>query len=434
VNTNLESSEVIQLIILFALLLLSAFFSSAETAMTTVNHLRVKSLVEEGDRSAVVLDKVIGNTGKMLTAVLIGNNIVNISASSLATVLATSIFGSSAIGYATGLLTIVVLIFAEITPKTIASIYAESLALKYAYVIYTFMTIMTPVIFIVGTLSAGILKIFRINPTKKTSSYTEREIRTIVDASHEDGIIENEEHQMINNVFDFGDAQAKDIMIPRIDMALASIELSYEELMGIFERDRYTRLPIYKESTDNIVGIINMKDILLYKQGTHFQITDYLREPFYTYEYKSISELLYEMKNSSANLSIVLDEYGATAGLITLEDILEEIVGEIRDEYDSDEDDLITLINDHEYIVDGSMKIDDVNDAIATDFSSEDYDSIGGIIIEKLDRLPNDGESVEIGDYTLTVIETIKNRINKVRITLKQSEDNNEAAKATDDE
>lgn len=413
------SSDWLQLLIIIILIALSAFFSSAETALTTVSSLRVKTLIEEGNRAAVTLQKIKDNTGKMLSAILIGNNIVNISASSLATVWATKVFGSFAVGYATGILTIVVLLFGEITPKTIATLHAESLSLRYAKIIYIIMTLLTPVIYIVSKLSAFILRILKIDPTQKNASYTENDLRTIVDVSHEEGVIEQEERQMIKNVFDFGDVCAKDIMVPRIDMTMASIDVTYDDLIASFAKERFTRIPIYEiteESNNSIVGIINMKDILLYKQDTPFCIRDYLREPFFTYEYKNISELLLEMRSSSVNLSIVLDEYGDVAGLITLEDILEEIVGEIRDEYDSDEENSLQKLSDTEYIVDGSLNLEDINDAISTDFHSDDYDSIGGLIIEALDRLPDTGDSVTVNGFLLTVMATEKNRISQVKI------------------
>ena len=421
---TLDSNDWIQLLVIIVLILLSAFFSSAETALTTVSSLRIKTLIDEGNKTAVILQKIKDNTGKMLSAILIGNNIVNISASSLVTVWVTNVFGSRAIGYGTGILTLVVLLFGEISPKTIATLYAEQLSLQYARIIYILMILLTPVIYIVSKLSALILKLLKIDPTKKNTSYTENDLRTIVDVSHEEGVIEREERQMIKNVFDFGDVCARDIMVPRIDMVMAPIDITYEELIALFEKERFTRIPVYEttdEQDNSIVGIVNMKDILLYRQDTPFQIRDYLREPLFIYEYKNISELLMNMRSSSMNLSIVLDEYGDVAGLITLEDILEELVGEIRDEYDSEEDNSIQKINEKTYILDGSLNLEDINDLIGTDFHSDHYDSIGGLIIETLDKLPDVGDSAVINDFILTVTEKEKNRISQVRIQFPES-------------
>lgn len=422
----MDSGDVMQLATILILLLLSAFFSSAETALTTVNRIRIRTLIEEGNKRAVTVSKVIDNSGKMLSAILIGNNIVNISASAIATVFATEYFGSKGAGIATGALTILILVFGEITPKSLATLYSEKLALAYAGMINLIMIIFTPAIFIINKISHVLLLTLHIDPAKKVASMTENELRTIVDVSHEEGVIENEEHSIIQNLFDFGDAQARDVMVPRIDMALVDINATYDELLTLFEETRYTRFPVYEDTTDNVVGIINMKDILLYKQDTPFSVRNFLREAYYTYEHKNLSELLLEMRKASFNIVIVLDEYGATSGLITLEDLLEEIVGEIRDEYDEDEEEANIRINDNEYLVDGHMRLDDLNDMLGTNLRSDDYDSIGGFIIGRLDRLPKEGDSVTIDNMTF-VVETLDiNRIEKVHIYIKPAEDSDE--------
>lgn len=419
----MDSSDTIQLIILACLIMLSAFFSSAETAFTTISYLKIKMLVDDGNKKAIILQKIVDNKGKMLSAVLIGNNIVNISASALATVLATNVFGSRSVGLVTGILTIVILILGEISPKTMATIHAEKIALAYAKIIYILMTVLTPAIWFTGWLSRGVLRIMQVKPEANSTSYTESELRTIVDVSHEEGVLETEERKMIKNVFDFGNVQAKDVMVPRIDMIMSSSSCTYDELIKKFQEQMFTRIPIYENTTDNIIGIVNMKDIILYKQDDNFDVKDFLREPFFTYEYKNVSELLYEMKETTVGVSIVLDEYGDVAGLITLEDIIEEIVGEIRDEYDMEEEDKINKISDSEYIVDGALSTEDINDAIGTEFSSEDYDSIAGIIIEQLDRLPSKNDTVEVDGCKLTVLEIEKNRINRIRIIVKLIEE-----------
>lgn len=420
----MDSSDAIRLGVLIALIGLSAFFSSAETALITVNKIRIKSLADQGNKRAITLLKVIEDSGKMLSAILIGNNVVNISASSLATTLALSIWGNAAVGIATGLLTLLVLLFGEITPKTLATMYAENLALSYAGIILLFMRILTPVIFLINKLSYFFLLIMHIDPNAKMNAMTEHELRTIVDVSHEDGVIESDERQMIYNVFDFGDSQAKDIMVPRVDMISIDINSSYEEIIEVFKQEKFTRLPVYEENPDNVIGIINVKDLLFCKSLDEFHIHDIMREPYFTYEYKKTSELMVEMRQDSINFTIVLDEYGATAGLITLEDLLEEIVGEIRDEYDKDEEDLIRKVNEREYIIEGSMKLDDINDALLLDLESEDYDSIGGFIIERLDHLPKSGESVTSDNGILLVVDAVdKNRIDKVHLYLPEPQD-----------
>lgn len=415
----MDSSGVTQLLFLFILILLSAFFSSAETALTTVNRVRIRTLVEQGDKRAAKLSNVIDDSGKMLSAILICNNVVNISASSIATSLAISMYGNIGVGIATGVITLLILIFGEISPKTLATFYAEKLSLSYAGFIYSLMWLLTPIIKIINLMSFLFLKLFRIDAKKRMDMMTENELRTIVDVSHEDGVIESEERKMIYNVFDFGDSYAKDIMVPRTDMAFADIECTYDQLLSIFREEMYTRLPVFEDTTDNVIGIINVKDLILYEDHTAFQLRDILREAYYTYEYKKTSELLVEMREKSINLAIVLDEYGATAGLITLEDLLEEIVGEIRDEYDEEEEDFIKQINEKEYIVEASMSLSDINDALDLHYESTDYDSIGGLIIELLDHLPEEGESVTTDDGTVLVAKkVIKNRVDKVHMYL----------------
>ena len=377
----MDSASITQLVFLVILLLLSAFFSSAETAFTTASRIRIRTLAEGGSNKAKRVLAITDDMHKMLSAILIGNNIVNLSASSIATTLAIKLFGSVGAGVATGILTILILIFGEISPKTVATVHADSIALAYSSLIYRLMQLLTPVIFIVNQLSMGFLKLMRFDPGSGRTAMTEEEFKTIVDVGHETGVLENSEHEMINNVFDFGDSQAKEIMIPRIDMTFAKLDNTFDELIDIFREDKFTRLPVYEENTDNVIGIINMKDLLLYEDKQHFQIKDLLREPFFTYEQKNTSELFLEMQKNSINIAIVLDEYGVTAGMITLEDLLEEIVGEIRDEYDADEEDPLIQTGEREYCVQGSMNLEDLCDVLNLPFYSEDYDTIGGYLI-----------------------------------------------------
>ena len=418
----MDPSDTYQIIILLILLALSAFFSSNETALMSVNKIRLRSLADEGNkRAAMALDILENQTPKLLSAILIGNNIVNISASSLATTLAYS-FGGYMVSIVTLILTVLILIFGEITPKNYATINAEKITLRYIPIFKFLMTIMTPVIFIINLFSRGVMRLMRVDPDAASKAMTEEELRTIVDVSHEDGVIESDEKEMIYNVFDLGDATAKDIMVPRVHVTFADVESTYDELIEIFREDKFTRLPVYKDSQNNIVGIINMKDLLLYDKNEEFVIDRFLRKPHFTYETKSISDLLVEMKDSTFNIAIVLDEYGDMAGLITLEDILEEIVGEIHDEYDEKEDELVQKISDREYIIEGSMHLDDVNDHLNTELDSEDYDSLGGFIIEHLDRLPVAGDEVVTDDGIRLVVEKLdKNRIEKVHVYLPEN-------------
>lgn len=438
----MDPSGAMQIIILAILLFLSAFFSSAETCLTTVNKIRMRSLAEDGHKRAKVVLQITEDSGKLLSAILIGNNIVNLSASSLTTTIAYKMvddlvgpIASYAIAIATGIITVLILLFGEITPKTIAATHSEKMALAYAYPIRFIMVVITPISVVINAISRVIFFILRIDPNAKNDAMTEDEIRTIVEVSHESGVIEEEEREMINNVFDLGEAKAKDVMVPGVNVVFADVNNTYTELIDIFRENKFTRIPVYEDTTDNIIGIINMKDLLLFDSTKDFYIRNILREVHFTYEHKNISELLVEMRENSINIAIVLDEYGETAGLITLEDILEEIVGEIRDEYDEhEEDELLTEINAQEFIVEGSMSLDDLNDRLELDLESDDFDSVGGIMIENLERIPEEGDEITTENGIRMVVDSLnKNRVEKVHIYLPDNFYNNEENNEDDD-
>ena len=413
----MDVPEGIQFLFLVLLIFLSGFFSSAETAFSTVNRVRMRTLEEEGNKRAARVNKILESYSKMLSAVLIGNNIVNLSTSALTTTIALRFGIPVAVG--TGILTIVILLCGEIVPKTWAMLSSEKLSLTYSGVIYWLMQIMTPVIYVVDKMSNGILRLLRIDPSKKITTMTEAELRTYVDASHKDGVIESEEKEIIYNVFDFSDARAKDIMIPRINMVTVDINATFEEVLSTFRESMYTRFPVYEDNTDNIIGLINIKDFILTEDEKNFHVKSILRDAHFTYEFKKVSDLLYELRERATSVTFVLNEYGATVGMITLEDLLEEIVGEIRDEYDADEEEFIQKLYENTYLVEGSMKLDDINDELDTELESEDYDSIGGIIIENLDRLPEDNEEVTLADGIRLKVQGIEqNRIVKVLMVL----------------
>ena len=410
-------SDAINIIVLFILVLLSGFFSSAETAIISVNKIRIRSMVEEDVKNAALVAKIIEDSRKFISTVLIGNNVVNISASALATTFVSSLFGNVYIGIGTGILTMIILVFGEVLPKTIASIHSEELSLAYAPVLLFLMKIFTPLVFLLNIISGGILKIFGVDPDKITSGITENELLTYVEVSHEEGIIENEEKEMITNVVGFGDSLVKDVMVPRVDMYTISDDINYDELLFAFEKDKYSRLPVYQENVDNIIGIVYLKDVAFYKgDKTEFKIESILRPANFTYEFKKTSELLIEMRNSSLSMCIVLDEYGAAVGLITLEDLLEEIVGEIRDEYDGDEVDDIVQLDQDEYMVMGSTRLDDFNEFFGTEYESDDYDSIAGKLIELFERLPEKGDAITDGPLSFLIEFVDHRRIEKIRV------------------
>lgn len=420
-------SDAVNIIILVVLLILSAYFSSAETALTTVNKIRLRSLAEEKNKAAKRVLKLVEEPSKMLSAILICNNVVNLSASSISTAYAFSICKrmgledstSLGAGIATGILTVLILIFGEITPKNLATGNAEKLSLVYSSSILFITNLLTPIIFIVNQVSRFFLFIMRVDLSKNPNSITEDELRTFVDVSHEEGVIESEERQMITNIVDFGDSLAKDVMIPRMDIAMVEAHISYDDLLTEFTENKYARLPVYEETIDHIIGIINLKDFVFYNgDKNNLDIKSLIREAHVTYEYKNVAELFMEMRKDSIPMMIVLDEYGALAGLITIEDLIEEIVGEIRDEYDANEEDEITKVDEETYILLGVAKLDNVDEQLGITIESEAYDSISGHIINLLDHFPEAGESVSDEFATYTVLEAEKNRIDKVKLHL----------------
>ena len=414
----------IRLIVLVILLLLSAFFSSAETAFTTVNKIYMRTLTESGNKRAMRVLAITEQSGKMLSAILIGNNIVNLSASSLATTLAIDVFGSVGAGIATGVLTILILIFGEISPKTIATLRADQIALTYSGVIFALMVVLTPVIYIVNELAEGFLWLLRINPKEETRTMTEDELRTIVDVSQETGVIESEEREMIHNLFDFGDDEAREVMIPRIDMTFIDVNATYEEMMAIYRENLYSRMPVFEETTDNVVGILHVKDILANIDSKQpFSIREWMREPFFTYEHKNTAELFVEMKKKAVNLAIVLDEYGVTIGMITMEDLLEEIVGEIRDEHDEDEEDVYRQVDENTFQVSGLMNLEDFCELVGVDYQSEDSDTLGGYLLELLEHFPQEGEQFETKELRFTILSMDKMRIDTVEVIVLPKEE-----------
>ena len=407
---------VLRIIIIVILLALSAYFSSAETALTMVNKIRMRTLADDGNKAAACVLKLHDNKSKMLSAILIGNNVVNLSTSSIMTILAADIFGNAAVGIATGVLTILILIFGEITPKTMASLEADKIAMKSAGNIYLLMTILTPVIWAVNKMSGCILRLLHVDPNKKTDVMTEDELRTIVAVGHEKGVIETDEKNMINNVFDLDDSVAGDIMVPRVNMTFIDIDANYEELMEKFRKTRYTRFPVYQDSKDNVVGIVNIKDLLLEDEAENFSIKDHLRKPLYTFEAKKVSELMLEMRKTSNNIAVVLDEYGTTAGLVTLEDILEELVGEIWDEHDEVIEEFRKQ-SDGSYLVACSADLDDLYDLFDMK-PSEEYDasSVSGWVMEEIGRVPDVGDRFQADGLDVCVTRVEHRRVMEIRV------------------
>lgn len=415
----------IQVVILFILLSISAFFSAAETALTSISKVRVRHLKEEGVKGASVLEKLISEPKKLLSTVLVVNNIVNIAATSISTSVMVGLFGSQGVAWATAIMTVLILVFGEVTPKTLASNNKEGVSLAVAKILNLSIVIFAPLVFLINLMTTLIFKILRIEDDDPKSLVTEEELKAMVNFSHEEGVLEQEEKAIIDNVFEFGDMKAENAMIQRIDMVTVSADANYDELLSLFKEEKMSRFPVYRGNIDDIVGILNIKDIIFLtdEEEETFKVEDYMRDVFFTYEFKKISQLLEEMKLAKTQIAIVLDEYGGTSGLLTIEDLVEVLVGDIEDEYDEHEDEIVKISN-NEYIVDGSTKISDVNEYLHKDIESGEFDSIGGYIIGYLNRLPIEGEEIELNNFIrVKVLSLDKNRIAAIRMMIDDIEE-----------
>ena len=412
-----STANILQIGLLVVLLLGSGFFSASETSLMSLSKIRIRYMEDEGVKGAKLVGSLIEKSSDLLSSILVGNNIVNIAATSVSTSLFINIFGDGGVAIATAVMTVLVLVFGEITPKTIAANSPEKVAVVVSKPLSIIMKITKPIVWVFNLLTGIIFKIMGIDNDGVKPFITEEELKAMVNVSHEEGVLEMEEREIINNVFQFGDMQAKEAMIQRLDMVAIDIEDSYDEIIELFKSEKLSRLPVYQESIDDIVGILNIKDIIFLsdEEIENFDIKDYVREAFFTYEFKKITQLLEEMKKEKTQMAIVVDEYGGTAGLLTIEDLVEVIVGDIDDEYDEEEEEIVK-INDNEYLVEGSTKISDVNEQLGINLESEEFDSIGGFIIGYLKRIPEENEIIEVEDVKFKVVSIDKNRINKIRI------------------
>ena len=400
--------------ILILLICGSAFFSASETALTSLSRIRLRNMVDEKIKNADKIQRLLDNPSKLLSSILVGNNLVNNGASALTTALAIQIFNGDAgsgAGVATAVITIIILIFGEITPKTIAAQKAEKVALIVVNLIAFFDFIFTPVVAVLNVVTGTFAKILGCDSNERAPLITEAELRTILNVSHEEGVLEQEERTMMDNVVNFGDAKARDAMTPRTDILAVSTEATYAEFVEVVREEGFSRVPVYEEDLDNIVGVLYVKDVFL----ADFTPAKYMREPFFTYESKPLAQLFAQMRDDHLAVAIVLDEYGGTAGLLTMEDVVEEIVGEIEDEFDDEEED-IEVVKEDEFVVDGSTRLEDLNEMIGCELISEEVDTIAGYVLLVLGNFPKDGEEIETDGLRIVVEDMEKNRIGKLRI------------------
>lgn len=412
-----QPSKIVSIVVLILLIFLSGFFSAAETALMAITKLKLRSMEERGEKGVSSLEKLTNDPSKLLTAILIGNNIVNIAATSIASALFIDLFGASGVALATFIMTILVLIFGEITPKSIAQNNPEKLSLKIVKPMSIITYILSPLATILGFVKKITFILLRIPQEQDQPTITEEELKTMINISHEEGVLEMEEKDIIHNIFEFADTKAKEIMINRLDIVGISKKASYDEAISLFKEDKFSRLPVYEENLDSIIGILNIKDIIFLteKEIEAFDITNYMREALFTYEFKSSAQLLEDMKQEKTQIVIVVDEYGATSGLITLEDLLEQVVGDLEDEYHGNDDTTIK-VSDNEFIVDASASLSNINDLLGTSLESDNFDSIGGYIIGHIESIPQSNTDIDLEDLKITIEDSDKMRINKIRI------------------
>ena len=412
----MEDSVPLLIVILIVLILFSAFFSSTETAYSAANRLRLKNLYENGNKKAGRALRLIDNFDQLLSSILIGNNIVNILATAIATMLFVSYLGNIGVTVATVVMTIVILIFGEISPKMIAKEMPEKFALGESAFISFFMVLFKPINFIFSMWKKLLAKIFRI---EKMDTISEEELITYVEEAKDDGSINENEEGLIKQVLEFDEMTVGEIITPRVDVVAIPIDEDEEEIDKIYYDSGFSRLPVYEESIDNITGILLLKDYFYSKNSTHKKVKDLIRPTVYVTKTMKLTELLALLQNNHTYLAVVVDEFGGTVGIVTIEDIIEELIGEIWDEHD-------TIINDIEkagvnkYKVMGGTDIEDMFEEIGVecpeDITSE---TVNGWILENLERLPEKGEHLNFEKYDIIVGKVDKNRIEYVIVNVK---------------
>ncbi|MBS6062913.1 hemolysin family protein [Criibacterium bergeronii] len=420
-------SDVTSFILLIVLVSCSAFFSSSETALINFNKIRLAQLIKENNKRAVILQNLYEESDKLLSAILVGNNLVNTMISAISTTLATKYFQSSGVGIAVGVATVLILIFGEITPKNFAINNSENISLAVAPFMKVYVTVLTPVIFFFNTVGNLMIKFLGGTVNEKKPLITKEELSTLVDVSKEEGILKVDETTMIKNIFSFKDLTVQDAMKQRMEIVAVSDEATLDEIFSVFRDNKLSRIPVYRDTIDDIIGVLYVKDVFYNMDiekhqitNENFDITKVMREPTFINEFVNISEFFKKMQANNIHIAIVLDEYGGVSGLITLEDVIESIVGDIFDEYDKDEQSEIVKVKDNVYIINAGIKLTDLQEETGIVLPSEDYESLGGYILENLGEIPTNGQVFEKGRYTFTVISMDKNRIVNVKLVINQ--------------
>jgi len=405
--------------LLISLIFLSAFFSASETAFSSVNKIRLKNYVDEKRRGSKKALYIAENFDRALSTILVGNNIVNIAAASISAKVATDLFGgNTGLVISTVGMTILILIFGEVLPKSLAKENAESFSLMISDVLYMLIQLFTPVTALLVMLKQFVSKLF--GHRADTPSVTEEELKVMVDLSEEEGVIDNKEKELVHRSLDFNDILVGEIFTPRIDMVAVEVNQPIEEIRDIFLRERYSRVPVYEGDIDNVIGILSESDFFSQLvQGKEVNVRELLRTPLFVVESMRISTLLPELQKSKVHMAIVIDEFGGTSGLITLEDILEQIVGEIWDEHDEAVK-TFQKINDYEYEFNAELPLDEFCDILGIEELESSSHTLGGWVFEMFERIPTVGESFEHESLTVTVRQVENRRIRKVLVRIRE--------------
>lgn len=412
------TSDIIMGIVIAILVLLSAFFSATETAFSFVNKIRIQHSVDNGNKKAKNALYVIENFDNALTTILICNNIVNLSCSSIATVLCLNLFGDMGSAIATGATTLLVLTFGEVIPKCLAKEHCDAFTLKTAGLLRVLMFILKPFVFVFLKLKSLALKI--AGGSEDSPSVTENELKYIVESIEEEGVLEESESEMVRSALDFDEKTAEEILTPRVDVTFINISDSQEKIKDIIIENRYSRIPVYEETVDHIVGILHTRDYLeSLADGKAPDLRDIMQTPYFVFRTQQLSKILNAFKRTKIHLAIVTDEYGGTLGIVTMEDLLEEIVGEIWDE-DEEIEHNYYKIGKGEFLVNGDIELDDLLALFDMDEDAIESDSVtvGGFILEHAGTIPHKRQSIEADGFRFTVMEVKDQRI--IRVVVKK--------------
>jgi putative hemolysin len=422
----LSSESIWQLVFFAVLLFLSAFFSASETAFLLLNKITLKHLAEDKVKGAENAWKLLENRDRLRNAILVADNAVNIGAAVLAASLAIRHYEHNGVLIAVSAMILIILIFGETIPISLAEAYPDRIAFSVSGIILFIIRLLSPVTFLLDTVTRLIIRLFGGKVRDKKPHITEEELRTMVNVGHEEGVLETEERKMLQNVFQFGDSQVKDVMVPRTDIVAIDAQSAYDEVLDLFKKEQYSRMPVYLNTLDNIIGILHVKDIFFFDdQKDKFDIHKNIRKPYYTYENKRIAELFEDMREKRLQMIVVADEYGGTAGIITMQDMIEEIFGDIGDEYE-DVVDEIQQIGEGEYIIDGLTRLTTLNEELGTSLESEHYETIGGFITGIMGRFPKKGEIVVFNELKWTVLDVYRTRVKRLRLKIAESPPENQ--------